>query len=71
MDLADFPETPRPVSTRGLGGDWYRCRWVVEEEHQRLKTGCQIEERNVHTAERLMRLLGLLSPITVRLLHLV
>lgn len=50
--------------------DWYRCRWIVEEYHQCLKTGCRIEERHVHTAERLMRLLGLLSPIAVRLLQL-
>ena len=50
--------------------DWYRCRWVVEDYHQCLKTGCRIEERHVHTAERLTRLLGLLSPIAVRLLQL-
>lgn len=50
--------------------DWYRCRWVVEEYHQCLKTGCRLEERHLHTAERLIRLLGLLSPIAVRLLQL-
>lgn len=50
--------------------DWYRCRWIVEEYHQCLKTGCRIEERHVHTIERLIRLLGLLSPIAVRLLQL-
>jgi Transposase DDE domain len=49
--------------------DWYRCRWIVEEDHQCLKTGCRIEARQVHTAERLIRLLGLLSPLAVRLLH--
>ncbi|HEY7125055.1 MAG TPA: IS4 family transposase [Ktedonobacterales bacterium] len=50
--------------------DWYRCRWIVEEYHQCLKTGCRIEGRHVHTAERLIRLLGLLSPIAVHLLQL-
>lgn len=49
--------------------DWYRCRWIVEKYHQCLKTGCRLEERRVHTAERLIRLLGLLSPIAVRLLQ--
>lgn len=49
--------------------DWYRCRWIVEEYHHCLKTGCRLEERHVHTAERLIRLLGLLSPIAVRLLQ--
>ena len=49
--------------------DWYRARWVVEEYHQCLKTGCRIEERQVQSAERLIRLLGLLSPLAVRLLQ--
>src|ERR1051326_8385789 len=49
-----------------LQAEWYRCRWAVEEDHQCLKTGCRVEERYVHTAERLIRLLGLLSPVAVR-----
>lgn len=24
---------------------WYRCRWVVEDDHQCLKTGCRLEQR--------------------------
>jgi hypothetical protein len=50
--------------------EWYGCRWVVEEYHQSLKTGCRIEARLMQTADRLVRLLGLLSPIAVRLLQL-
>jgi hypothetical protein len=50
--------------------EWYRCRWIVEDYHQCLKTGCRIEERQVQTADRLLRLLGLLSPVAVRLLQL-
>jgi hypothetical protein len=49
--------------------DWYRCRWIVEEYQQRLKIGCCIEARQMHTAERFIRLLGLLSPMAVRLLQ--
>lgn len=49
---------------------WYACRWSVEDYHQCLKTGCQIEERQVQSVERLIRLLGLLSPLAVRLLQL-
>ncbi len=49
---------------------WYECRWVVEDSHQCLKTGCRIEARQMHTADRLIRLLGLLSPLAVRLLQL-
>jgi hypothetical protein len=50
--------------------DWYRCRWTIEDYHQCLKTGGRIEERQVQSADRLMRLLGLLSPAAVRLLQL-
>lgn len=49
---------------------WYECRWVVEDYHQCLKTGCRIEARLMHTADRLIRLVGLLSPVAVRLLQL-
>lgn len=49
---------------------WYKRRWVVEEYQQCLKTGCRLEERQVQSAERMMRLLGLLSPLAVRLLQL-
>lgn len=49
---------------------WYECRWVVEDYHQCLKTGCRLEERQVQSADRFLRLLGVLSPLAVRLLQL-
>ena len=50
--------------------DWYRARWVVEDYHQGLKTGCHIEQRHLQSYEGLRRLLGLLAPSAVRLLQL-
>ena len=50
--------------------DWYRARWLVEDYHQGLKTGCSIELRQVQSYEGLRRLLGLLAPNAVRLLQL-
>jgi hypothetical protein len=50
--------------------EWYRARWIVEDYHQGLKTGCHIEERQLQTYEGLCRLLGLLAPMAVRLLQL-
>jgi len=50
--------------------DWYRVRWVVEDSHQGLKTGCHIEQRQLQSYEGLRRLLGLLAPTAVRLLQL-
>ncbi|GHO57673.1 hypothetical protein [Ktedonobacter robiniae] len=49
--------------------DWYRHCWLVEEYHQCLKSGCRIEERQLQTIDALMRLLGVLSPLAVRLLQ--
>jgi len=49
--------------------DWYRHRWLVEDYHQCLKSGCRIEQRQLQTVDALMRLLGLLSPLAVRLLQ--
>ncbi len=50
--------------------DWYGHRWVVEDYHQCLKTGCRVEQRQLQSAERFFRLLGLLSPVAVCLLQL-
>jgi Transposase DNA-binding/Transposase DDE domain len=49
--------------------DWYRCRWSVEDYHHCLKSGCRIEDRQLQSVDGLMRLLGLLSPLAVRLLQ--
>lgn len=49
--------------------EWYRHRWLVEDYHQCLKSGCRIEHRQLQSVDGLMRLLGLLSPLAVRLLQ--
>lgn len=49
---------------------WYRARWLVEDYHQGLKTGCQIEQRHLQDYAGLRTLLGLLAPLAVRLLQL-
>ena len=49
---------------------WYTTRWLAEEYHQCLKTGCAVEHRDLEHADRLERLIGFLAPIAVRLLQL-
>ena len=49
--------------------DWYRRRWIVEDYHQCLKTGCRIEARQEQTYDGLRTLLGFLAPLAVRLLQ--
>lgn len=50
--------------------DWYTCRWLAEDYHQCLKTGCRVEETQLDEADDVCRLLGFLIPIAVRLLQL-
>ncbi len=49
--------------------DWYGYRWLDEDYHQCLKSGCRIEQRQGPPVDGLIRLLGLLSPLAVRLLQ--
>lgn len=48
----------------------YECRWLIEEYHKVLKTGCSIERHALRTADRLQPLIGLISVIGIRLLQL-
>lgn len=50
--------------------DWYACRWLIEEYHKCLKTGCTMEAHQLETAEALMRLAGFIGILAVRLLQL-
>jgi hypothetical protein len=49
---------------------YYEKRWLVEEWHKALKTGCRVESRQLKTKEGLERITGLLSVVAVRLLQL-
>jgi hypothetical protein len=49
---------------------WYTCRWLCEDYHQCLKTGCRIEDTQLDDASDIQRLLGFKIPIAVRLLQL-
>lgn len=47
---------------------WYECRWIVEEYHKGMKTGCKIESPQFTTEERLQPAIALLSIVTLTLL---
>lgn len=49
---------------------WYECRWVVEEYHKGLKTGCKIESPQFTCEDRLKPAIALLSVVTLTLLAL-
>src|SRR5580692_5536976 len=57
-------------TSRCGGRHAYRARWVIEEFFKALKTGCQIERRQMESYKALRIALALFLPIAVRLLAL-
>ncbi|MEI7903225.1 MAG: IS4 family transposase [bacterium] len=49
---------------------WYECRWVVEEYHKGMKTGCGVEDLQFTAVERLQPAIALLSAVALTLLDL-
>jgi transposase-like protein/transposase Tn5 family protein len=49
---------------------FYQQRWLIEEFHKALKTGCRLEERLYETAKRWETVTAMLSIVAVRLLQL-
>jgi hypothetical protein len=50
--------------------EYYECRWLIEEFHKALKTGCSVQCRKLCSADRLEPMVGLMSVVAVRLLQL-
>jgi len=79
------PENVEPVSWRLLTShtvsnaddawqivDWYRCRWIIEQLFRTLKKqGLQIEDSQVNTAERLMKLVAIATRAAIITIQLV
>ena len=49
---------------------WYSLRWLVEEYHKCLKTGCAVEARQMESGHRLAASTAVLAIMAVRLLQL-
>ena len=49
---------------------WYTCRWGIEVFHRILKSGCQIEDRQLGTARRLESCLAIDAVVAWRIHHL-
>jgi len=47
---------------------WYRWRWLLEDFHKALKTGCRMEQHFLQSVEAQWKLLAVLTPIALRLL---
>jgi hypothetical protein len=65
--------TNRPVSTLAealVRIDWYELRWIIEEYHKGMKTGCGIETLQFEKVERLEPAIAVLSVVATTLLRL-
>ena len=49
---------------------WYECRWIVEEYHKGMKTGCRIESPQFTTEASLQPTIAVISIITLTLLNM-
>lgn len=47
--------------------EWYCCRWQIETFHKVIKSGCQVEDCRLQTADRLQSYIALKSVIAWRL----
>lgn len=50
--------------------EWYTARWMIEEYHKAMKTGCGIESLQFHSEDRLKPAIALMSILAVTLLRL-
>lgn len=50
--------------------EYYERRWLIEELHKAMKTGCRLEARQYLRAARLEAIAGMISVLAVRLLQL-
>lgn len=49
---------------------YYSLRWMIEEYHQCLKSGCKVQERQLESADRLGAFIGIATAVAARLLQL-
>jgi hypothetical protein len=63
LPVASFADAWRVI-------EYYEKRWLIEEYHKALKTGCRVESRQLQSKEGLERITALLSVVAVRLLQL-
>lgn len=65
--------TTEPISTPGQVlkiVDYYCARWVIEEFHKAVKSGCSYEKRQLASAHALLNTLSITIPVAVHMLML-
>ena len=63
IDIDSFEEACQVIK-------WYRHRWIIEEYHKCIKSGCKVEEKQLKEEFRIENFLGVANIIALRLLQL-
>lgn len=50
--------------------EWYKCRWIIEEYHKCIKSGCKVEKKQLKEEFRIENFLGVANIVAVKLLQL-
>lgn len=50
--------------------EWYKYRWIVEEYHKCIKTGCNVQKKQLKTAFRIENYLAIAGVIAIKLLQI-
>jgi len=50
--------------------EWYKYRWIIEEYHKCIKTGCKVQSKQLETSFRIENYLGIAGIIAVKLLQI-
>jgi len=50
--------------------EWYKYRWVIEEYHKCIKTGCKVQSKQFRSSFRIENYLGIAGIIAVKLLQI-
>jgi hypothetical protein len=66
--LTNEPVTSLADADRVIG--WYQTRWVIEELHKAMKTGCKVEDLQFTEPKRLEPMIAVLSVVATTLLNL-
>lgn len=66
--ITNEPVTSFTAAYRVVG--WYECRWIVEEYHKGMKTGCRIESPQFTSEDRLKPAIALISVVTLTLIEM-
>ena len=50
--------------------EWYKYRWIIEEYHKCIKTGCNVQSKQLRSSFRIENYLGIAGIIAVKLLKI-